>query len=229
MKRHEAQWLDYAWGVVGCGREHVERCEAGGGVGMPGDPSARFPGFVGPDFEPGRGVLCLAHIHRYLPDVDDGEGASLRGVASAIVKWKQQGRSSEADGAFLSQSRPAYLDAVAGWSWWKKHYQPILDEARVPIREVAFSNFAKCRTVTDADSGASLRLARLCAQTYPPAALVAVLQPAAVLVASLQLDVGDVGEVLVIRWNGRNGVDDTGLRMANWLPQQGGRLRVRRG
>jgi hypothetical protein len=228
VKAHEADWLRYAWGVVACGREHVERCEAAGGVGMPGDAIARFPGFVGPDFEPGRGVLCMAHIHRYLPDVDDGEGGSLRGVEAAIVGWRQRGRSPESDATFLSESRPAYLSAVSGWRWWKKNYQPMLDEARVPIGEVAFANFAKCRTVTDVDSGASTRLARLCAKAYPPAALIGLLRPAAVLLASLQLDVGDV-DVPVIPWNGRNGVDANGVRMANWLPLEAGRLRRIRG
>jgi len=97
VKAHEADWLRYAWGVVASGRQHVERCEAAGGVEMPGDAIARFPGFVGPDFVPGRGVLCMAHIHRYLPDVDEGEGGSLRGVEAAIVGWRQRGRSPESD------------------------------------------------------------------------------------------------------------------------------------
>jgi hypothetical protein len=193
---------------------------------MPGGTTARFPGFVGSDFEPGRGVLCMAHVHRYLPDLDDHDGGRLEPIEAAIVGWRQRGRSPESDAAFLSESRPAYIASASGWPWWKKHYKPLLDEGRVPIGEVAFANFAKCRTVTDADSSASMRLARLCTETYPPAALIGVLQPAAVLVASLQLDVGDVGDVLVIRWNGRNGVDETGLKMANWLPRQGGRLRL---
>ncbi len=191
---------------------------------MPGAPNARFPGFVGPDFEPGRGVLCLAHIHRYLPDVDDGENGSLRDVETAIVGWRQRGRSPESDARFLSESRPAYLAAASGWTWWRKNYQPMLDEARVPVGEVAFANFAKCRTVTEVDSSASMRLANLCSKTYLPAALVAVLRPAAVLVASLQLNVGEV-DVPVIPWNGRNGVNADGLRMANWLPLEAGRLR----
>lgn len=37
----------------------------------PGGTDARFPGFVGPDFERSRGVLCMDHVHRYLPDTDD--------------------------------------------------------------------------------------------------------------------------------------------------------------
>lgn len=227
-KDHELAWLDYAWGVVACGPGHVQRCEATGGVGMPGGTSARFPGFVGPDYEPGRGVLCMAHVHRYLPDRDDSEGGRLEAIEAAIVSWRQRGRNPDSDRAFLDESRPAYMASAAEWPWWRKHYKPVLDEGRVPMAEVAFANFAKCRTVTEEDSSASLRLARLCAESYPPAALIDLLRPAAVLLASLQLDLGAIGDVLVIRWNGRNGVDETGLKMANWLPRKGGRLRALR-
>lgn len=225
MKAYELAWLDYAWSVVGCGPEHSQRCEAAGGMGMPGGTMARFPGFVGPDYEPGRGVVCIGHIHRYLPDVDDLEGGRLEEIEAAIVGWRQRGRGLESDVAFLAESRAAYLASAPGWRYWKRHYAPLLDDARIPVEEVAFANVAKCRTATEIESGASVRLAKMCAQVYPPAGLVRLLQPAAVLLASLQLDVGDVGDVRVIRWNGRTGVDETGLMMKNWLPAEGGRLR----
>jgi hypothetical protein len=126
---------------------------------------------------------------------------------------------------FLAESRPAYMSSAAEWPWWKRQYQRLLNEARVPMAEVAFTNFAKCRTATEEESNASLRLAKLCGEFFPPAALIRLLRPAAVLIASLQLDVGDVGDVLVVRWHGRTGVNEEGLRMENWLPHQAGRLR----
>lgn len=70
----------------------------------------------------------------------------------------------------------------------------------------------------------SIRLADLCSKVFPPAALIGMLRPAAVLLASLRLDVGAV-EATVIRWNGRTGVDDAGNTMRNWLPYEAGRLR----
>ncbi len=115
MKAHELKWLDYAWGVVDCTPTHVEQCEAAGGIGIPGGTTARFPGFVGPDFEPGRGVLCMAHVHRYLPDVDDVEGGRLHAIETAIVGWRQRGRGSESDAAFLAESRPAYMASASSW------------------------------------------------------------------------------------------------------------------
>lgn len=225
MKPHEAQWIEYAWSVVACGSDHVRRCTAAGGLGVLDEEAVRFPGFVGPDFEPGRGVLCLAHVHRYLPEVDDISGGRFRAFSDAIVGWKKRGRSDESDAVFLAESRPAYMASAKEWPWWKKHYGRLLDEGRVPISEVAFTNFAKCRTVTEEESNASLRLAKLCAEEYPPADLVRMLRPAALLIASLQLEVGDVGDVPVIRWNGRNSVDSEGYRLEQWLPRQGGRLR----
>lgn len=225
---HEREWLRYAWSVVGCGSEHATRCEAAGGIGIPGGGTARFPGFVGPGYQPGRGVLCLAHVHRYLPAIDDVAGGRLAAIETAIVGWAQRGRNADSDATFLAESRPAYMDSAAEWPWWKKHYGELLKKARVPMAEVAFANFAKCRTPTEEESSASIRLARLCAEVYPPRDLVRLLDPVAVLVASLQLDLGDVGDVLVVRWNGRNGLDDEGNRMSTWLPLQASRIHRRR-
>ena len=101
----------------------------------------------------------------------------------------------------------------------------MLSEARCSIDEIAFANVAKCRTVTEEDSGASYRLAQLCSATFPPERLITLLRPAAVLVASLRLNVGDVPGVQVVRWNGRTGVDEGGNAMRNWLPFEAGRLR----
>ncbi len=228
MKPHEREWLDYAWGVVACGRGHADRCEDAGGKGVSGDTTARFPGFVAPGYEPSRGVLCMAHVHRYLPDRDDVPGGRLADINSAILRWRQRGRGPESDATFLTEATPAYMTSAAEWPWWKKHFKPVLDEGRVPMDEVAFANFAKCRTETEGDDDASMRLARLCAETYPPAALIRTLRPLAVLVASLQLDLGDVGDVMVIRWNGRTRQDETGSSKETWVRLKGGRLRTLR-
>lgn len=106
--------------------------------------------------------------------------------------------------------------AVPFW-WTKRNYDPLLHKARVPLGEVAFANVAKCRTVTEDDSAASVRLAQACAAAYPPSELIRLLQPAAVLLASLRLDVGETGDVKVIRWNGRTGVDENRHTMKNWI------------
>jgi hypothetical protein len=46
----------------------------------------------------------------------------------------------------------------------------------------------------------------------------------------MRLDVGAAGDVQVIRWNGRTGVDDAGYRMSTWIEMEAAklhRLRVR--
>jgi hypothetical protein len=224
VEPHEERWLDYAWGVVACGDGHARACEAAGGIGMPGSSNARFPGFVGPEFLPGRGVLCMGHIHRYLPEADDTENGRLEAVESAAVSWLGRGRGPESDEEYLSDSTAAYLATAPTWDYWRRNYDPLLRKARVPIGEVAFANVAKCRTPTEDDSAASVRIAKLCAGEFPPAELIATLQPAAVLLASLRLDVGDVGDVRVIRWNGRTGVDEAGYRMSTWIEMEASKL-----
>lgn len=218
MEAHEQDWLDYAWGVVACGAQHAERCQATGGIGIEEGSTARFPGFLGPKFEPGRGVLCMAHVHRYL-ESDDAPRGRLAAIEAAILGWRQRGRSPESDATFLAESRPAYMASASEWPWWKKNYQPLLSKSRVHMDEVAFANFAKCRAATELESSLSVRLAKLCAEVYPPAALIRLLRPAAVLIASLQLDPGDVGDVLVVRWHGRTGRDDRGYRRTTWLEE----------
>lgn len=224
MELHESRWLDCAWRVVACRAGHARACEAAGGIGMPGDSDARFPGFVGPAFRPGRGVLCMGHIHRYLPDVDDTEGGRLNVVESAAISWLERGRGTESDETYLRDSTAAYLNTAPSWDYWKRNYDPLLRRARVPIEEVAFANVAKCRTPTEDDSAASVRIAKLCAGEFPPADLISILQPAAVLLASLRLDVGDVGDIQVIQWNGRTGVDYAGYRRSTWIELEAAKL-----
>jgi len=191
---------------------------------MPGGTTARFPGFVGPRFEPGKGVLCMGHVHRFLPDADDIEGGRLEAVESAVLAWRARGRSEANDVAFLRDSRAAYLTSAPTWDYWKRNYEPLLRKARVPLEEVAFANVAKCRTATEDDSAASMRIARVCSAAFPPSELVRLLRPAAVLLASLRLDVGDVGDVRLVRWNGRTGVDERGYTMNNWIEIEAARL-----
>lgn len=229
MQDHERQWLDHAWRVVDCPASHVAECVAAGGVGLPGSSGARFPGFVGRDYKPGIGVLCMGHVHRYLPDRDDVEGGRLAAIEAAIEAWRAGGRSPEADTEFLASSRDAYEASAPTWDYWRRNYQPLLDESRYSVREVAFANVAKCRTITEDDSAASVRLARICSIAFPPSELIAALRPAAVLLASLRLDVGERPGVTLLRWNGRTGVDDEGSTMKNWLPFRAGQLRRLRG
>ena len=222
---HQEDWLDYAWQVVACPSKHLLGCASAGGVGCPGEEDARFPGFVGARFEPGNGVLCLGHVHRYIPDKDDIEGDRLAAIEKTITAWRRRGRNDESDAVFLAESRVTYQSSAPTWDYWARNYQPLLSEARYLIDEIAFANVAKCRTVTEEDSGASYRLAQLCSATFPPERLITLLQPAAVPVASLRLNVGDAPGVQVVMWNGRTGVNEEGNAMRNWLPFKAGRLR----
>ena len=220
----ERRWLDYAWGVVACPPAHAAECSLSGGTGVANDSGVRFPGFIGTQYEPHRGVLCMGHIHRHLPDRDDVEGGRLYDINASLSGWRTRGRSDHSDELFLVESRAAYLASAPTWDYWNRNYAPLLNDARVPLAEVAFANVAKCRTTTEDDNAASVRLAKICSRVFPPEALISLLQPAAVLLASLRLDVG-VGDATIVRWNGRTGVDEAGSTMKNWLPYEAGRLR----
>lgn len=154
MNDFERQWIDYAWGVVACTPAHAADCRRSGGVGVADGSDVRFPGFIGPDYEPGRGVLCMGHVHRYLPDRDDVEGGRLHQINDALLTWRTSGRGEDADASFLAESRSAYMASAPTWDYWNRNYAPLLREARVPLREVAFANVAKCRTTTEDDSAA---------------------------------------------------------------------------
>lgn len=224
MNDLERRWADYAWGVVACPTAHASECMQSGGIGVAGESDVRFPGFIGAEYEPHRGVLCMGHVHRYLPERDDVHGGRLHEINAVLAAWCARGRGDVSDEIFLVDSRAAYMASAPTWDYWNRNYALLLKEARVPLNEVAFANVAKCRTATEDDSAASIRLAALCAKVFPPAALIDLLRPAAVLLASLRLEVGAV-EATIIRWNGRTGVDDAGSTMKNWLPYEAGRLR----
>lgn len=224
MNDLERGWVDYAWGVVACPPTHAAECGRSGGIGVADDSDVRFPGFIGPNYEPQRGVLCMGHVHRYLPDRDDVDGGRLHDINAVLTAWRARGRGEESDESFLVDSRAAYMASAPTWDYWNRNYAPLLKEARVELSEVAFANVAKCRTTTEDDSAASIRLADLCSKVFQPAALIELLRPAAVLLASLRLDVGVV-DATIIRWNGRTGVDEAGSTMKNWLPYEAGRLR----
>lgn len=228
MRPVEKNWIEYAWKVVASPPSHVSTCTSLGGEGLPGDSDTRFPGFIGPDFEPGRGVLCMGHVHRYLPETDDIPGGRLYDIERAISTWRTSGRTPTGDERFLTESTEAYLASAPTWDYWQKNYDKLLTQGRVPITEVAFANVAKCRTATEESSTASAKLAKACSKVYPPSELIAILKPAVILLASLRLDVGDIGEARLIQWNGRTGQDTDGNRMSTWIEVQSNRLRQAR-
>lgn len=63
---HEQRWLDHAWRVVDCPVEHRRARERHGGA-QPGPDRVdgnelRWPGYLGRDYEPGRGVLYVGAV-----------------------------------------------------------------------------------------------------------------------------------------------------------------------
>lgn len=52
-----------------------------------------------------------------LPDIDDVPGGRLADINSAILGWRQRGRTPESDARFLSEATRAYVTSAAEWPW----------------------------------------------------------------------------------------------------------------
>lgn len=185
--------------------------------------NARFPGFIGPEFEPGHGVLAWDTSTATCPRLTTlpavGSTMSRQRFCNGVPRQVLRRRR-----AVTHRIDSGYLASAPTWDYWKKNYGKLLSQGHVPITQVAFANVAKCRTATEEPSSASAKLAKACSKVYPPAELIAVLQPAVILLASLTLEPGDVGDARLIQWNGRTGTDVDGNRMTDWIEIQSNRL-----
>jgi hypothetical protein len=67
MNETERRWLDYAEEVVDCPAAHRDGCltrHATSGEGLDGGNRLTFPGYIGRNYQPKFGLMCVAHVHR---------------------------------------------------------------------------------------------------------------------------------------------------------------------
>jgi hypothetical protein len=190
----EELWLDYARRLLS-DDEHIKECNAIGATYprfcIDGD-DLRWPGYLGSNFRPGRGVLAIANIHREFDSGDVGEDA--RDELVNVTRGFRAGSVSPDE--YLIRSRAVYVKGYAGWTIFK-HLRGLLESAGLDSTHLAYTNAAKCQlggvpsgATWDADDKATLKtsadrvtpkLQRLCLSRYPLASLVRDLSPAVVI------------------------------------------------
>ena len=248
----DRRWLDYAWRVLNCPEKHRRRCvEAGAAIPglerVDGD-DLRWPGYLGRDWKPYRGVLCVGAVHREpSPEYEDNGPVGARTNAELIEgarRWLRDGRSTESDGAHLDKLRNAYEEALPSWPSWKRHFRTLVgDYLNLSVTEIAWTNLAKCRVpIHSGDSArrAEAQLTRLCQADFAPVSdLVDRIRPVAVLVAVL--NAGSGGPIvsswespnvspLVYTWQGQSGhdrhnTDPRARKLREWAPEMAAQVR----
>lgn len=253
MKTAEQRWLDYAWSVVNCPAAHRQACERNGGA-VPGPDRVdgnelRWPGYLGRNYEPRKGVLCVGAVHREsTPEGERGNRVVYETnaeLAATARRWVASGRSGESDAAYLQGLRDAYERALPAWTRWNRHFRVLVEDyLGLDRTQIAWANLAKCRV--SIDRGAKQRaaeavLTRLCQRQFPMSALVEAIEPVAVLVAVLHARPG--GDIvtswsspswspLVFTWQGQSGHDRhntaPGARpLRDWAPAMADAVRAR--
>lgn len=219
----ESRWLDYAWRVANCPPEHRAACERkGGATSAPGYEGnvLRWPGYLGRDWREYHGVLCVGAVHG--TNWDDGDDAQARlTLESALWTWLERGRSPISDANYLEQVRVVFEWWMPLWTRWDD-FAKVLGKLGDRVRDVAWTNLAKCRAPR---SASSTTLAKLCQRLYPVADVVAAIRPVAVLSCTKAATEGGSivstwkapsADPLVFTFHGLHGTDGSGRRIAEW-------------
>jgi len=253
MTQLEQRWLDYAWSVLNSPAEHRRECLANGsavpGPGRVDGNDLRWPGYLGRDYEPASGVLCVGAVHREGNPANRDDGSVAERTDAELVagarEWLTTGRSPTSDAGYLESLRSSYQQALPTWSRWQRHYRTLVEDyLGLDIGQIAWANLAKCRVAIDrgsAQRSAEGKLTRLCQRQFPAADLIEVLRPAAVLVAVLRARPGggivtswgsESCAPLVFAWQGQSGHDRHNTapgarRLAEWAPEAAAQIRAR--
>lgn len=234
----ERAWLNYAWRVVNWPKEHAGPCLAAGGLPQSDTPEGRhndlrWPGYVGRDYKPERGVLCVAAVGQQPKHYTPDQAGGYAEMARIHRAWLERGRSEEADRQFLESHRDYYERALPTWKRWRQVFRGFVeDHLRMDRREIAYGNLAKCRA-RDVDT---VRLARVCQAVFPASEMVAALRPAAVVVAvvsarpgggTVRTWRGNGYEPFVWTFEGRNARGQDGRGLNQWAPDVAREIRSR--
>jgi len=168
LRSWERDWLTWARPIVRAAwdfPEHVAWCQ--GRIaskqaefdpeGPAGDPTLRWPGYVGSDWTPGDGILFVGSVHADFERV--GRGAPLiahpvsviESMAAANIAWRDNPAPSDLDDlAYLTATQLAYQALVPGWlrssllTTLLGRMLPNVAEEDV-YRHAAWTNLAHCR------------------------------------------------------------------------------------
>lgn len=238
----ESAWLDYAWAVANCPASHLAVCQREGAApAVPGRDSGngmRFPGYLGAAYQSGR-ALCLGSAWGEPPpeesDPDKTRVALDRTIDEIQRDWVREGRSAASDSTYLRGARSAYSEAIQTWPQWRRYFRSIVEDyVGLDVTQIAWSNFAKCRTPAP---GGGIALARACQGQFPIADLIEAIHPVVVFTAVLAA--GRPWEVvrtwgsldpppLVYAFHGLRGTDDAGRKLRDWAAEAGRAVAGRR-
>ncbi|MBD3233222.1 MAG: hypothetical protein GF315_05815 [candidate division Zixibacteria bacterium] len=240
----ESKWLDYAWSVLNCSNK--QRCyDAGAAKPHPDRNDGNdlcWPGYIGRNYEPGEGILCVGAVHKELSLDALKKDAFIRrnneDFVNSARQWLQEGRSPGADQAYLSTVRKVYERALPTWSRYRSHFRMLIEDYLcMDIAQIAWVNLAKCRVPVDQGTkrrAAQADLTCLCQNEGPAMSnLIEALRPVAVLVAGLKAgqdsDIvpswdGPNWSPLVFSWQGqfghdRHNTDPKRRSLKEWAPE----------
>ena len=205
LQAWEHDWLDWAWPIVRIAvddPEHLSWCrerlaaaeyEHDETADPASDPTLRWPGYVGVDWEPGRGVLFVGSVHSDF--TRDGRRAGpperyaiVAGMASANRGWRQSTRDTARDTRYLESTREAYASLIPGWSR-DSAFGDVRRHLGDSVESIAWTNLAHCRARPRTISEYALQLR--CSSRdgdYPIGGLIAAIRPVAVVTSVLPIE-----------------------------------------
>ena len=249
----EADWLDWAFPIVQMASnnpEHLLWCEKALGLARypkspqdpaSGDPTLRWPGYVGSRWRPGNGILFVGSVHSDFSKDGRRKGkpdrqATVQKLADANARWRDSARDGRSDDLrYLTHTRDAYVALIPGWTR-DGAFAMVRDELGDSLDEVAWTNLAHCRAKPRSGTN-EYRLQKECSGAtgaYPIGDLLTALRPLAVLacIAPLEKDHGksflfearDGSRPEVWCFRGDNGKRQ-GQDPSQWVPEVARRIR----
>lgn len=193
----DRDWLDWARPIVrmeATASAHFSSCrsklQAGSAEYDDIDPTLRWPGYVGSEWERGRGMLFIGSVHSDFAGVHDADYANRRPIVDDLARANKLWRELEAptdaqDRGYLEATRSAYTRLIPHWpraDHFTKLMTDVFRDREHPYDYAAWTNLAHCRARPRHLSEYPLQAH--CSGTkgpYPIAVLVEILKPRAIL------------------------------------------------
>jgi hypothetical protein len=170
----EQRWLVYARSVFDCG-PHLRECDAPAIDGI--DPSLRWPGFVGENYEPApKRLLLVGRVH----NPTDWNGTyGVGGLGPLAKSWLSGSLSDE---EFYREYSREYARRLIGWGPWLKIYAHLAEAAGADESSIAYVNVAKCWQYPGKESAKQ----RNCAAAFRLGDLVEAVRPSGVFLLATE-------------------------------------------
>lgn len=233
-------------------RSHYAECERLRGKvdeRVAGEGHLRWPGSVNSNFKPEHGVLFVGSVHREFHAGPGGKEDEVlrdqeRILVAANKRWRDAGRSTASDQAYLDSTAGAYELSIPRWPRGDV-VVALLNMLGDRVDQVAWVNLARCQVPPSVTDEAPLRAACQRRDVYPVSEVIDAVRPSAVFVAVLgTVDrttrggtalAGD-GTVLsgrnwspeIFVFNGRQRTDRDHRKFAAWSAEAAQRVTARR-